>query len=335
MLMEATRPTSRVLVLLELLQDRPGVTGTTLANELGVSTRTIRRYITILQEMGIPVEPAAGRIGGYWLRPGFRMPPLMFSADEAIGLAVALLATRVSNDADLPGPVASALAKIERTLPTELAGRIATIRDGFLLAEMPWPNTDTFPNPTVLATLIQGSLAHQQVWMRYGTPTGDQTARTVDPYGVLVFDGRWYLHGWCHLRKGTRTFRVDRVRRCDLVPTTFVPPEGLDLQRAILGSIASSRDGIAFDIMVDAPLSDVARYLSPMVGSQEAHGAEQTRVFGTTGNLAYLVWRLLQMPFPFTVTSPQELREEMRQIGERLLSLSDREAPAPLAAAMA
>ena len=122
-IMEATRPASRILAMLELLQDRPGMSGPDLAGSLGVTTRTIRRYVTTLQDMGIPVEPTAGRIGGYWLRPGYRMPPLMFSAEEAIGLAVALLTTRVSNSSELPGPVASALGKIERDQVEDYARR--------------------------------------------------------------------------------------------------------------------------------------------------------------------------------------------------------------------
>ena len=119
MVMDATKPASRVLAMLELLQDRPGISGPALADELGVTTRTIRRYVVTLQEMGIPVEPMAGRTGGYWLRPGFRMPPLMFSPEEAIGLSIALLASRPSASAELPKPVTQALTKIERVLPND------------------------------------------------------------------------------------------------------------------------------------------------------------------------------------------------------------------------
>ena len=155
MVMEATRPASRILAMLELLQDRPGMSGPQLADSLGVTTRTIRRYVTTLQDMGIPVEPTAGRIGGYWLRPGYRMPPLMFSSEEAIGLAVTLLTARVSGEEQLPVPVANALAKIERSLPQDLAKRIATIRDGFRMARDPWPDEGAFPNPEILAIVIQ------------------------------------------------------------------------------------------------------------------------------------------------------------------------------------
>src|SRR5690606_2010714 len=107
-MIDTSRPASRILTVLELLQDHPGITGPQLAERLDVSGRTVRRYITTLQDMGVPVEPTTGRLGGYALRAGFRLPPLMFSAEEALGLAVALLATRPTQDAELPTPVANA-----------------------------------------------------------------------------------------------------------------------------------------------------------------------------------------------------------------------------------
>lgn len=108
-LMRDGAPAARLLAVLELLQDRPGVNGPAIAERLGVSTRTVRRYIATLEDMGIPVAPSPGRLGGYRLLPGFRLPPLMFSADEAVGLAVALLATRATAYDDLPAAVGSAL----------------------------------------------------------------------------------------------------------------------------------------------------------------------------------------------------------------------------------
>ncbi|MBA2248082.1 MAG: YafY family transcriptional regulator [Chloroflexia bacterium] len=328
-MLDATRPTSRVLAMLELLQDRPGITGPVLASELGVTTRTIRRYVVTLQDMGIPVEPAAGRTGGYWLRPGFRMPPLMFSAEEAIGLAVALLNTRTSNTAALPTPVANALGKIERVLPRELASQIATIRDGFRMAENPWPEMDAFPDPMVLATLIQGSLTHQRCWIRYGRPDGDQTdqtAREVEPYGVLAYYGRWYMHGWCHLRKGTRTFRVDRVRRIDLLPERFEPPAGFDIQEAVTRSLALTRTGWDVEIIVDAAAADVARFIMPPTALLEARTDGRTRLYCTTDNLDWFAWRISELPFPMTIIHPEELRTTLNTLGQRLLAI-DGEVP--------
>src|SRR5690606_4049371 len=117
LMLDTSRPASRILTVLELLQDHPGITGPQLAERLDVSGRTVRRYITTLQDMGVPVEPTTGRLGGYALRTGFRLPPMMFSASEALGLAIALLNTRPRSDTELPEEVASAIGKIERVLP--------------------------------------------------------------------------------------------------------------------------------------------------------------------------------------------------------------------------
>jgi predicted DNA-binding transcriptional regulator YafY len=330
-MLDATRPTSRVLAMLELLQDRPGITGPVLADELGVTTRTIRRYVVTLQDMGIPVEPAVGRTGGYWLRPGFRMPPLMFSAEEAIGLAVALLNTRTSNTATLPTPVANALGKIERVLPRELANQIATIRDGFRMAENPWPESDAFPDPMVLATLIQGAMTHQRCWIRYGRADGDQTAREVEPYGVLAHYGRWYMHGWCHLRKGTRTFRVDRVRRIDLLPQRFDPPAGFDIEEAVTRSLALTRSGWNVEIVVDAAIETVAHFIMPPTALLEARSDGRTRLYCTTDNLDWFAWRISELPYPMTIVEPGELRTKLNTLGQRLLAI-DHAAPQPAAA---
>jgi predicted DNA-binding transcriptional regulator YafY len=320
MLIDANRPASRILAMLELLQDRPGLSGPELAEALGVTSRTIRRYVVTLQEMGIPVEPATGRHGGYWLRPGYRMPPLMFSAEEAIGLAVALLTTRVSGSEALPEPVANALAKIERSLPTDLATRIATIREGFQMARNPWAESSSFPRPEVLAEVIQATLSHQRAWVRYGNSAGDQTSRDVDLWGVLYLDGRWYTHGWCHLRTSPRTFRVDRMRRIDLLPQTFDPPADFDIEAAVMRSIAMTRAGGEFELIIEAPVGEVQAFLVPPTAILEPLADDRTRAWGTTDNPYWLAARLAAMPYRVQVVRTEALKQAMRDTAERLLA---------------
>src|SRR5690606_2874133 len=88
------QPTSRVLTVLELLQARPGISGAELAERLEVDRRTVRRYITTLQDLGVPVEGTRGRHGGYRLRPGYKLPPLMLTDDEALAVNLGLLLSR-------------------------------------------------------------------------------------------------------------------------------------------------------------------------------------------------------------------------------------------------
>lgn len=320
--LDASKPASRLLGLLEILQDRPGINGPALAETLGVTTRTIRRYIATLQDMGIPVEPVAGRTGGYWLRPGYRLPPLMFSTEEAIGLSIALLTARAAKDEELPQPVVRALAKIERVLPAPLGEQIDAIREVMSLPDSPYPRNDEFPAPAVLATLAQATLSQHCTWFRYSRPNGEESARTVDPYGIVVIGGRWYLHGWCHLRRGTRTFRIDRIRRVDLLPEQFTKPEGIDPVRAVTASLAMSRDRYEVELIIDAPVEMVSQWLEQRFAILEPLPDGRTLLRSGSDDLRWFAWRVLAMPFRIEVVKPLELRDTMREMGERLIANS-------------
>ncbi|MGH2501073.1 MAG: helix-turn-helix transcriptional regulator, partial [Ktedonobacterales bacterium] len=121
-------PATRLLALLDLLQSRPRVSAQQVADALEVNTRSVRRYITMLQAMGIPVETRRGRYGGYALRPGYRLPPLMLTDDEALAITLGLLATPRLGLAELQAATAGALAKLERVLPLATRERVQAIR---------------------------------------------------------------------------------------------------------------------------------------------------------------------------------------------------------------
>src|SRR4051812_46273377 len=116
------RPTTRLLSMLELLQARGRIGGPELARRLEVSERTVRRYAAMLQEMGVPVKGERGRYGAYFLRPGYRLPPMMFTDEEALGLTLGLLAARGLGLSGAAPAVEGALAKLERVMPEALRG---------------------------------------------------------------------------------------------------------------------------------------------------------------------------------------------------------------------
>ena len=121
-----SHPTTRVLAMLELLQARRQLSGAELAAGIGVDQRTVRRYALRLADLGIPVTAERGRYGGYRLLPGYRLPPLMLTDDEAAAVVIGLLAAE-----RLGQPVVgitTALAKIQRVLPTALSERVAALR---------------------------------------------------------------------------------------------------------------------------------------------------------------------------------------------------------------
>jgi predicted DNA-binding transcriptional regulator YafY len=174
----------------------------------------------------------------------------------------------------------------------------------------------------VLATLAQATLLHHSCWLRYGRPNGEESARTVDPYGVVLLNGRWYLHAWCHLRKGTRTFRIDRIRRVDLLPETFALPEGIDAVRAVSASLAMSRDSWEVQLVIHAPVDEVRHMLESHFAVLEALEDQRTMLTCGTDDLYWFAWKILTMPFDMEIIKPPELRETMRQMGERMIANS-------------
>ncbi|HEX6927906.1 MAG TPA: HTH domain-containing protein, partial [Gammaproteobacteria bacterium] len=118
------RPTTRVLALLELLQTHGRMSGAELARHLEVDGRTLRRYITTLEDIGIPITAERGRHGGYLLVAGFKLPPLMFTADETLAVSLGLLAARSLGLAEAAPAIASVQAKLERVMPANLKTRV-------------------------------------------------------------------------------------------------------------------------------------------------------------------------------------------------------------------
>jgi predicted DNA-binding transcriptional regulator YafY len=120
-------PTARALFALELLQDSPGITAERLGDKLGVSARAARRYVAILRSAGIPVESVRGPYGGYRVGRGLRLPPLRFTAEEALGLVMAVLDGH-HEAGDPTDPVGSALGKLVRALPASVAAQAEAVR---------------------------------------------------------------------------------------------------------------------------------------------------------------------------------------------------------------
>ncbi len=321
------RPAARLLTMLELLQSRPRLTGPELAGELAVEPRTVRRYVATLQEMGIPVEATRGRVGGYRLRPGFRLPPLMFSDDEALELTVALLFSRAFGGIATQEPVERALAKIERVLPAALTERVAAVRDAVLVATPDYPLDGGAPDPLVLATLCQAVLSQRRCWFRYLRRDGEDSAREVDPYGIVALGGRWYLHGWCHMRRDTRTFRIDRARRVDVLPQTFTRPPDLDVAADVAASLALARGTWEAIFDVAAPVAEVRQAIPARIAVAEELADGTARLRCAVENLDWLAWRLTAIPWPVTIVAPDELRAAVQGLADNARALAVRGAP--------
>ncbi len=213
-------PTSRALLALELIQGSPGITAERLADKLGVSERAARRYVGILREAEIPIESTRGPYGGYRVGRGLRLPPLMFSSTEALGLVMAVLDGH-HHAGDPTDPVGSALGKIVRALPEPVAAQAEVVRRNIA----PAPDLGAArPDSGTTTALVQACSERRLVRIDYRSEAGSEWVSEVEPWAVVVRHGRWYLVCRVPAKDALRAYRVDRVRGVDILDDTFTPP---------------------------------------------------------------------------------------------------------------
>ena len=307
-------PLSRALLALDLIQRTPGVTADRLASELGVSARAARRYVAVLRNAGIPIESVRGPYGGYRVGRGLRLPPLVFTATEALGLVMAVLDGH--HDAGDPaGLVGGALAKIIRALPEAVAAQAEAVRR----STRPAPDRAAArPDPEIASALVQACSEHRRVRIAYRSEAGTAWDAEVDPWAVVVRHGRWYLLCHAHGPDALRTYRIDRVGRVELLPQTFLPPTELDPVALLEEHLAVGWE-YEVEVVLDAPLDEVSRRVPRALGRLEAVGGS-TRLVGSTSNPSWYAWQLAGLPVPYRIVRAPELVEAARAIGRQVLA---------------
>jgi predicted DNA-binding transcriptional regulator YafY len=309
-----SQPTTRVLALLEMLQAREVTGGAELARALEVDRRTLRRYIVMLEELGIPIVTTQGRYGGYQVVPGFKLPPMIFSDEEALALAVGLMAARGLGLAQTMPAVASARAKLDRVFPAKLKTRLRAVDESVAL-ELTRPTAVI--DQQVLGLLCSASQERRRVRMVYQSRSDEQTEREFDPYGLVYRAGRWYIVGWCHLRRGLRSFRLDRVVSASSLTVTFERPADFDTLAYLKQSITMIPRAHAVEVMLKTDLASAQRAVVPYVGVLECVD-EGILLRAQADDLNWISRELARLPFDFKVRSPDALRAAVARTAQRL-----------------
>lgn len=311
-------PTTRVLAVLELLQTHGRMSGAELARRLEVDGRTLRRYISTLEEMGIPITSERGRHGAYLLVAGFKLPPMMFNDDEALALSVGLLAARSLGLAQAGSAVASAQAKLERVMPATLKHRVRAVDETVTLdltrAAPPGDNR-------ALVVLSGAAQAERSVHMRYRSSKGEGSERDFDPYGLLYRNGCWYAGGYCHLRKGLRSFRLDRVEEVSMLERPFKRPQDFDAGEHLNFSIATLPRATPVEAFLETTPETAALELGESIGLYQPHAGGV--LFRTqTDDIDWMARQLARVSFRFEIRKPAALRQALKLQAERLRKLS-------------
>ena len=301
--------------MLELLETRGRVSGRELAERLEVDPRTVRRYAVKLEELGIPVEAERGPYGGYRLRPGFKLPPLMLTDAEATAVVLGLVVSRQTGISIEESAIDEALAKILRVLPTELRDRVGALEGSLGLT---WrPREPQPPATDVVLTLAAAIRAKRRVGIRYATPGREESERTVAPYGLVFHSGRWYLAAHDDRSGEVRTFRVDRVRAAEARRERMAIPEGFDAADHVARSIARIPWGWEIEVELKTSLEEATKRIPRTVGTPEVvDGVVLLRA--QSDDLDAAARMLATLPWPCAVRRPDELRESLRKLAQTL-----------------
>jgi predicted DNA-binding transcriptional regulator YafY len=315
--MHPHRPTTRVLAVLELLQARGRMSGAELAERLEIDGRTLRRYIVMLEELGIPITAERGRYGGYSLVAGFKLPPLIFNDDEALALSVGLLAARHLGLADAAPAVESAQAKIERVMPDALKRRVGAINNTVALD---LPHATSTGNNAALIRLSSAAQERRRVHMRYASATQNVSERDFDSYGLAYQGGCWYAIGYCHLRHGLRSFRIDRVVDVRFLDSSFERPADFDAIRHLQVAVATLPRTHAIDVLLKTDLATARKALPPWLGVLDAVD-EGVVLRAQADDLDWFARELAGFQFAFEIIGPKALRAAVVRCAKRLMAM--------------
>ena len=306
-------PVMRALTVLEILQTRDFVTGHELAERLEVDLRTVQRYIVRLKDLNIPIASSRGVGGAYRLKPGFRVPPLLLSNEEAFALSLGLRALRqIGLDTFAPA-TEGALNKLERVLPAPLRESLRTVEDVVAIEPGPWVVSTSVECLIRAASAIRAS---RRIRFGYQTNTGATSNRHIEPYAVLHTDGRWYLIGHCLTRKAMRTFRLDRVTDLDQTSTTFRRPRDFDPHAYLKQHMPFIHSDYKIDVWIDLPHEEAERNFSPWRIATEAENGG-TRIRCTRDRLELFAAMLLSIDRRILIHTPPELAATFRQLATR------------------
>ena len=307
---------SRLLQLLSLLQTRRDWPGAELAERLGVTGRTIRRDIERLRGLGYPVQSLTGPAGGYRLRAGTAMPPLLLDEEEAIAIAVGLRTAARASVTGIEETSIRALVKLEQVLPAHLRRRVAALGSATVAPPSDGPTVD----PQHLTTIAAACRDSECLRFRYSSREGAETLRDVEPHTLVNLGRRWYLVAWDRHRDDWRTFRVDRLDRPAATGVRFaaraLPAE--DAAAYVQQSITGAFSRFEARVTVHAAAGEIVRRLPHLAGGLTPIDAHRCEYRTSDVDLEWLALRIAMLGVDVDVHEPPELIAHLRALARRL-----------------
>jgi predicted DNA-binding transcriptional regulator YafY len=307
---------SRLLELLSLLQARLDWPGGELAERLEVSGRTVRRDVERLRSLGYPVESLTGPAGGYRLRAGTAMPPLLLDEDEAIAIAVGLRTAARASVTGIEETSVRALVKLEQVLPAHLRRRVSALGSATSAPPATGPTVD----PQQLTVIAAACRDHEALRFAYRSRDGSASRREVEPHALVNLGRRWYLVAWDRGRDDWRTFRIDRLQRPAATGGRFSPRRlpAKDASAYVERRIADAPNRYEARVTVHAPADELAGRVPAAWGALEPIDERRCEFRAGDDNLGWLAMRVVMLGADVEIHEPPELVEHVRALADRL-----------------
>jgi predicted DNA-binding transcriptional regulator YafY len=307
---------SRLLELLSLLQTRRDWSGAELADRLEVSERTIRRDVDRLRNLGYPVDSLTGPAGGYRLRAGTAMPPLLLDDDEAIAIAVGLRTAARASVTGIEETAVRALVKLEQVLPSRVRRRVAALGSATIAPPVGGPTVD----PQHLTVIAAACRDHECVRFAYRSRDGNESRRLVEPHALVNLGRRWYLVAWDRARADWRTFRLDRLTKPASTGVRFMPGR-LPAKNAaayVEQSIAAAPNRFEARLTLHAAAEEINSHMPSHWGTITAIDEHRCEYRAGDDHLGWLALRIAMLGVDFELHEPPELAEHLTTLAERL-----------------
>jgi predicted DNA-binding transcriptional regulator YafY len=312
-----SQTSSRLLEMLSLLQGRRDWPGDELAGRLEVSGRTIRRDIERLRQLGYPVESLTGRAGGYRLRAGSAMPPLLLDDEEAIAIAVGLRTAARASVTGIEETAVRALVKLEQVLPAHLRRRVGALGSATFTLPVAGPTVD----PQLLTVIAAACRDHECLRFAYRSRDGTDSRREVEPHSLVNHGRRWYLLAWDRRREDWRTFRIDRLDKPAAIGARFMPRRlpAKDAAAYVEQSIIAAPNRFEALVTLHAPAEEITSRVPAYWGAIEPIDAHTCEYRTGDDDLSWLALRIAMLGVDFEVREPPELVEHLRALASRLM----------------
>jgi predicted DNA-binding transcriptional regulator YafY len=281
-----------------------------------VTTRSVRRDVDRLRELGYPVHASKGHGGGYQLGAGAALPPLLLDPDEAVAMAVCLRLAAGGSVAGVGESALRALSKIDQVMPARLRSQVSAVHEQTVTLT---PNYSDSPvEPDVLMTLARACRDHEHVAAGYVSRAGAATERRLEPYQLVTTGRRWYLLAYDRDRQDWRSLRLDRMADVRALGSTFAPRQAPDAAGYVRRSISSSPYRYVARVRYFAPQDVVAQHFSPTSATVEADGPDACVMTAGGDDPEKIVFYLALPGCEFEVLDPPEVAAAVQAVAERL-----------------